>query len=174
MTTTKTKFNELRDAMMQAAKELGIPEQELHDDLDKWHMSYKSNLDRQFKYYINKLNENTKLFKQAIMRKDRLTATLALVRISMQSQTLATFFQKIDDDVMRLGWGEGLKDKWSDIPEGYQAPADYDYENTSLSYEEGKKHLAAFNVEEDRLDALERRPKVLTMHKKTPPDKADD
>lgn len=168
MTTTTTKLNELRDGIMQAAQNLGISEQELHNDLEKWHMDYKDNLDRDFKYMINKLNENTKLFKQAIQRKDELTAAVALLGISMQSQALAGFFQDIDNDVVRLGWGEGLKEKWPRIPEDYEVPADYDYKDTFLSYEEGKKHLAAFNAEEDRLDALEQRsePKVLKLHKK--------
>ena len=172
MTTTKTKFNELRDAMLLAAKDVGVSEHELHHDLEKWHIDYKDNLDRGFKYMTNKLSEDTKLFKQAIQRKDMLAASSALVGIRMQSQAIATFFQDIDDDVMQLGWGENLRDKWPNIPEDYQVPSDYDYENTNLSYEERKKHFEAFNAEEDRLDELEQRPKpkVLTLRKKTSSD----
>ncbi|MDF7677083.1 hypothetical protein PT286_10115 [Neisseriaceae bacterium ESL0693] len=167
MTTTKTEFNELRDAMMLAAEEQGISKENLYEN---WDMDYEDNLDRYFKYMINKLSANTKLFKQAIQKKDMTTTMVALLGISMQSQELVTFFKEMNDDVERLGWGEGLREKWPDIPEDHQVPADYDYENTFLSYEERKKHIAAFNAEEDRLDALERLPKVLTMHKKTPSD----
>ncbi|MDF7677078.1 hypothetical protein PT286_10090 [Neisseriaceae bacterium ESL0693] len=174
MTTTKTKFNELRDAIMLAAKQQGISEEELHGNLDKWHMDYKDNLDRDFKYTINDLNENTKLFKQAIERKDMVTAIVALVYIEIQTHELRNFFENINDDLIQLGWGEKLKEKWPDIPEDYQVPPDYDYENTNLTCLERREKWAKFDLEEDRLDELEQRPKVLTMHKKTPLDQTDD
>ena len=172
MTITKTEFNELRDTILKAAEQQGVSKKELYENYDQWHMDYKDNLDRYFKYMIKKFNEDIKLFKQAIERNDKITASVALVHIYTQSRSLADFYQEIYDDIVYLLWGEGLRDKWPEIPENFQIPLDYDYENTNLSYDERNKDIAAFNAEEDRLDELEQRPKpkVLTLRKKTSSD----
>ena len=97
-------------------------------------MDYDFNQNERFIKVINNLKEEIKLLNQAIVANDLLTSMSAIIMATAFSQILADFFDKINDDIAQLLWGDELKDKWSNLPEGYQVPAHYDYKETNKTH----------------------------------------
>ena len=124
-------FEKLKHTILLAAKNQGLSEDYISKN---WHIDYKINQNEEFKEIVSSLYENIKLINQAIEHKDMLTAIVAIVRSKVYSHTLMNFFENINDDIVQLGWGEELKDKWPAIPEDYKVPEHYDYEDTNKPY----------------------------------------
>jgi hypothetical protein len=124
-------FEELKQTILLAAKKQGLSEEYV---IKNWHVNYKVDQNEDFIDTLSKLQEEIKLLSQTIAANDLLTSMNAILMAKIYSQLLADFFDKINDDIFQLGWGDELKGKWPDIPEGYQVPAHHDYEETYKPY----------------------------------------
>jgi hypothetical protein len=124
-------FEELKQTILLAAKKQGLSEEYVNEN---WMIAYDFNENKKYTVILSNLKEEIKLLNQAIVANDLLTSIRAIVRAGMYSQLLADFFDKINDDIFQLGWGDELKGKWPDLPEGYKVPAHYDYEETYKPY----------------------------------------
>ena len=124
-------FEKLKQTILLAAKKQGLSEEYV---IKNWHVNYKVDQNEDFIDTLSKLQEEIKLLNQAIVANDLLTSIRTIVRAKIYSHILMNFFENINDDIVQLGWGDELKDKWPDIPEGYQVPAHYDYEETYKPY----------------------------------------
>jgi hypothetical protein len=124
-------FEKLKQTILLAAQKQGLSEEYV---IKNWHINYKINQNEEFIGILSNFQKEIKLLNQAITNNDLLTSIRAIVRAKVYSQLLADFFEKINDDIFQLGWGDELKDKWPDIPEGYKVPAHYDYEETNKTH----------------------------------------
>lgn len=124
-------FEKLKHTILLAAKNQGLSEDYISKN---WHIDYKINQNEEFIDILSDLNEEIKLLNQAIDENDLLTARSAIVMAKAYSHNLMNFFENINDDIVQLGWGKELKDKWPAIPEDYKVPEHYDYEDTNKPY----------------------------------------
>jgi hypothetical protein len=124
-------FEELKQTILLVAKKQGLSEEYV---IKNWHVNYKVDQNEDFIDTLNRLQEEIKLLSQSIAANDLLTSINAILMAKIYSQLLADFFDKINDDVFELGWGNELKDKWPEIPEDYRVPEHYDYEDTNKSH----------------------------------------
>lgn len=125
-------FEKLKQTILSAAKFQGLSSEYLDKN---WSIDYSIDQNKEFNRIVSDLNENIKLMNQAIQHTDMLSATVAIVRSKVYAHMLMNFFENINDDLMQLGWGEELKDKWSPhIPEDYKIPEEYDCIDTNKPY----------------------------------------
>jgi hypothetical protein len=120
-------FEKLKQTILLAAQKQGLSEEYV---IKNWHINYKINQNEEFIGILSNFQKEIKLLNQAITNNDLLTSIRAIVRAKVYSQLMLDFFDKIDDDIFQLGWRDELKGKWPKIPEDYQVPAHYDYEET--------------------------------------------
>ncbi len=124
-------FEKLKNTFLLTAEKCGLSVDSLQEN---WSINYKIDLDNKFNLNLQKLNEEIKLLNQAIIKGDKLTAINAIVMAKVYSHNLMNFFENINDDIVQVGWGDELKDKWPAIPEDYKVPDCYDYEDTNRPY----------------------------------------
>lgn len=124
-------FEKLKHTILLVAKKQGLSESYISQN---WHIDYKINQNEEFADILGNLNEEIKLLNQAIGENDLLAAKSAIIMAKVYSHNLMNFFENINDDIVQLGWGDELKDKWPAIPEDYKVPAHYDYEDTNKPY----------------------------------------
>lgn len=124
-------FDKMKRVILLAAEKQGLSSNFLQEN---WSINYNSELDNKFIKNLYNLNEEMKLLNQAIDENDLLTAISAIVMAKAYSHNLMNFFENINDDIVQLGWGKELKDKWPAIPEDYKVPEHYDYEDTNKPY----------------------------------------
>ncbi|MWN32929.1 MULTISPECIES: hypothetical protein [unclassified Gilliamella] len=124
-------FEELKRTILLAAKKQELSENYVNEN---WMIAYDFDENKRYTIIFNNLKEEIKLLNQAIVANDLLTSMSAIIMATAFSQILADFFDKINDDIFQLGWGDELKDKWPKIPEDYKVPAHYDYEERYKPY----------------------------------------
>lgn len=127
------KFEEFKKTIVLTAQKHGFSREYLQEN---WAIDYDVDLDKKFDNTLNHFNKEVALLSQAIQRDDFAIAKGALIRAKNWSQILKDFFSDLFSDIERLMWGDEFEGKWPSIPEDFEVPADYDYENTNKPFGE--------------------------------------
>jgi hypothetical protein len=115
-------LNELKKILCEIASDKKITTQTLKDD---WSVDYGIDLQEDFYDELKNVQYGIKLYRDAIDHNDKLTARVALIRISLATQALSGFFDSFHDDLVRIYTGEQFD--WPEFTEDYKIPAHYEY-----------------------------------------------
>jgi hypothetical protein len=124
-------YENVKKLLVDLAKSNNLTEEDLNcyneDELNfDWHISFKSNLNERFQSNIANLEAAIKLCKSALAANDPLAARIGLLRASVYSHDLTSFF-----DALRHDLGKASADPrfhWPEIPEDYKIPSKYGFD----------------------------------------------
>jgi hypothetical protein len=122
-------FGKIRDSLWNFASARGLSPQKIDDDFN---LNYSRDNDQRFTSDVVSLSELMRVYDEAMVEGDFLTARCALVEAQIFAHNLSNFFWDIKEDLIKVASEkiEGLADdgwEWPPLPQRYSYPGRYQF-----------------------------------------------